>query len=101
LTKIERTMYIYAFRYALNRYNQAMPDCIAAFKPKMSEFESWELDQIINDIKAHWRMVGDMDRDSFNKVLYNIGIKDQQELLDLCVEELKKRAMAKEDKDND
>ena len=95
MTKTERKMYRYALSYALTRHNSAMTDCVEAFKDVISEFETWEIDQMINDVKAHWRVVEELKKDSLNRALESINLAEQKAFVNMCLEELHKRAGGK------
>ena len=50
MTKLERTMFIYAFRYALPRHTGAINDVMETYIPIKDNFEEWEIKQMIDDI---------------------------------------------------
>lgn len=50
LTKEERTIFIYAFRYALGRQTGALTDCLTYFKKHKSSYEKWELDTLFAEV---------------------------------------------------
>lgn len=47
---------IYAFRYALGRQTGSVSDVCDCIKENVDSFKSWELQQIINEIKEYEEM---------------------------------------------
>lgn len=50
LSKEERTIFIYAFRYSLGRQTGALNDCLTYFKKHKSSYEKWELDTLFAEV---------------------------------------------------
>ena len=60
---------IYAFRYALGRQTGSVSDVCDCIKENVDSFKSWELKQIIEEIKQHEELYGNLgmkcDRDTW------------------------------------
>ena len=58
MTKDERTVYIFALRYALPRQTNALGLVAGEIKSKIHDFEMWEIEQMIRDCSqrypGHW-----------------------------------------------
>ncbi len=50
LSKQDKTLFIYAFRYALGRQTGALTDCLNHFKQHKSSYEKWELDTLFAEV---------------------------------------------------
>lgn len=65
LTKDERTVYVFALRYALPRHTYALPLVSDEILKRLDEFEDWELDGMLRDCWIYYPSLdcgGDMDR---------------------------------------
>lgn len=58
MTKDERTVYIFALRYALPRQTYALGLVAGEIMSKIHEFETWEVEQMIRECQqgypGHW-----------------------------------------------
>jgi hypothetical protein len=58
MTKGERTVYIFALRYALPRQTYALGLVAEEIMARIHDFETWEVEQMINECKqdypGHW-----------------------------------------------
>ena len=65
LTKDERTVYVFALRYALPRHTYALSLVSDEILKRLDGFEDWELDGMIRDCWIYYPALdfgGDMDR---------------------------------------
>ena len=54
LTPDEQIMYIFAFRYSLQRKSCALSLVSRLIVERVAEFEDWQLRDMIGEIEAHW-----------------------------------------------
>lgn len=54
LTKDERTILVFAFRYALPRHTYALSLVFDQLKQHIDDFESWELTSMIFDVSSYY-----------------------------------------------
>ncbi len=63
---------IYAFRYALGRMSGSASDVCDCIKENVDSFKSWELKQIIEEIKQYEEMYGKLGMDCDKQTWYNL-----------------------------
>ena len=70
---LENRIIIYAFRYALGRMSGSVSDVCDCIKENVDNFKSWELKQIIEEIKQHEELYGNLgmkcDRDTWYELI--------------------------------
>lgn len=54
LTKDEKTIYIFALRYALPRHSYALHFVIYQIFPLIADFEDWEIKDMIDDCRLFY-----------------------------------------------
>jgi len=100
LTKDERTVYVFALRYALPRHTYALSIVSREILSKLDSFEDWELDGMIRDCWIYYPSLdcgGDIDRrnaDAFrNKLLAELSMRGRDDLLSRIKDEAERRGM--------
>ena len=63
---------IYAFRYALGRQTGSVSDVCDCIKENVDSFKSWELQQIIKEIKEYEEMYGKLGMECDKREWYNL-----------------------------
>lgn len=74
MSKLERTMFIYAFRYALSRHTGAMHDVMETYSTIKDNFEEWEIKQMIGDINSQVKIFNNYKKEFFISVNIDIDI---------------------------
>lgn len=73
MTKDERTVYIFALRYALPRQTYALGLVAGEIMSKIHDFETWEIEQMIRECQqgypGHW--IDQLEADKFIAQLQN------------------------------
>ena len=54
MTKNERTLYVFALRYALTRHTYALSLVADEILAHKRDFETWELEQMITECRQHY-----------------------------------------------
>ena len=79
MTRDEKTLYVFALRYALPRHTYALSIVLELLIPKLDEFDDWELEGMMQDCDIYYPSadffgdVCDQPRvDNFKKLLENI-----------------------------
>ena len=100
LTKDERTVYVFALRYALPRHTYALSLVSDEILKRLDEFEDWELDGMIRDCWIYYPALdcgGDIDRrnaDEFkNKLLAELVRRGRDDLLSRIKDEAERRGL--------
>jgi len=69
---LENRIIIYAFRYALGRQTGSVSDVCDCIKENVDSFKSWELQQIIKEIKEYEEMYGKLGMECDRQIWYNL-----------------------------
>ena len=100
MTKDERTVYVFALRYALPRHSYALSIVSREILSKLDAFEDWELDGMIRDCWIYYPSLdfgGDIDRrnaDAFkNKLLAELVRRGRDDLLSRIKDEAERRGL--------
>lgn len=100
MTKDERTVYVFALRYALPRHSYALSIVSREILSRLNDFEDWELDGMIRDCWIYYPSldcVGDIDRrkaDEFkSKLLAELSRRGRDDLLSRIKDEAERRGM--------
>jgi hypothetical protein len=100
MTKDERTVYVFALRYALPRHTYALSIVSQEILSRLNEFEDWELDGMIRDCWIYYPSLdfgGDIDRqkaDEFkNKLFTELTKRGRDDLLSRLKDEAERRGL--------
>lgn len=100
LTKDERTVYVFALRYALPRHTYALSLVSDEILKRLDDFEDWELDGMIRDCWIYYPALdfgGDMDRqtaDEFrSKLTAELKKRGRDDLLMRLKDEAERRGI--------
>lgn len=100
LTKDERTVYVFALRYALPRHTYALSLVSDEILKRLDDFEDWELDGMIRDCWIYYPALdfgGDMDRhtaDEFrSKLMAELKKRGRDDLLSRLKDEAERRGI--------
>lgn len=69
---LENRIIIYAFRYALGRMSGSVSDVCDCIKENVDNFKSWELKQIVDEIKQHEELYGNLGQECDKQQWYNL-----------------------------
>ena len=100
LTKDERTIYVFALRYALPRHTYALSLVSDEILAKLDDFEDWELEGMARDCWIYYPALdcgGDMDRqtaDKFKaKLIAELEKRGRDDLLSRLKDEAERRGI--------
>ena len=100
LSKDERTVYVFALRYALPRHTYALSLVAGEILARLDSFEDWEIDNMIRDCWIYYPLLdfgGDMDRqtaDKFScKLLDELKRRGRDDLLSRLKDEAERRGL--------
>jgi hypothetical protein len=100
MTKDERTVYVFALRYALPRHSYALSIVSREILSRLNDFEDWELDGMIRDCWIYYPTLdfgGDMDRqtaDAFKaKLIAELKKRGRDDLLSRLKDEAERRGI--------
>ena len=100
MTKDERTVYVFALRYALPRHTYALSIVSREILSRLDNFEDWELDGMIRDCWIYYPSLdcgGDIDRkmaDEFkNKLIAELTKRGRDDLLSRLKDEAERRGL--------
>jgi hypothetical protein len=100
LSKDERTVYVFALRYALPRHTYALSLVAGEILARLDSFEDWEIDNMIRDCKIYYPSLdfgGDMDRqtaDKFSgKLIAELKKRGRDDLLSRLEDEAGRRGL--------
>ena len=100
LTDDERTVYVFALRYALPRHTYALSLVAGEILAKLDNFEDWEIDGMIRDCWIYYpslAMYGDIDRekaDKFrDKLIAELKKRGRDDLLSRLKDEAERRGI--------
>lgn len=100
LTKDERTVYVFALRYALPRHTYALSLVSDEILKRLDNFEDWELGGMIRDCWIYYPALdfgGDMDRqtaDAFKgKLIAELEKRGRDDLLVRLKDEAERRGI--------
>jgi len=100
LTKDERTVYVFALRYALPRHTYALSLVSDEILKRLDDFEDWELDGMLRDCWIYYPALdcgGDMDRqtaDAFKgKLITELKKRGRDDLLSRLKDEAERRGI--------
>ena len=77
---LENRIIIYAFRYALGRMSGSVSDVCDCIKENVDSFKSWELQQIIEEIKQYEELYGNLGQECDRQQWYDL-IKFLEEMI--------------------
>lgn len=100
LTKDERTVYVFALRYALPRHTYALSIVSNEILAKLDDFEDWELEGMARDCWIYYpslAMYGDIDRekaDEFrDKLISELGQRGRDDMIAHLKDEAERRGI--------
>ena len=100
LTKDERTVYVFALRYALPRHTYALSLVAGEILTRLDNFEDWELDGMIRDCWIYYPALdcgGDIDQrtaDNFKgKLIAELEKRGRDDLLARLKDEAERRGI--------
>ena len=100
MTNDERTVYVFALRYALPRHTYALSIVSREILKSLNDFEDWELDGMIRDCWIYYPALdcgGDIDRkmvDEFkNKLITELAKRSRDDLLSRIKDEAERRGL--------
>jgi hypothetical protein len=100
LTKDERTVYVFALRYALPRHTYALSLVAGEILTRLDSFEDWEIDGMLQDCWIYYPALdfaGDMDRqtaDEFrSKLTAELKKRGRDDLLSRLKDEAERRGI--------
>ena len=98
MTNTERTVYVFALRYALPRHTYALSIVSREILTRLNDFEDWELDGMIRDCWIYYPALdcgGDIDRqkadDLKDKLIAELENRGRDDLLSRLKDEAKRR----------
>ena len=100
MTKDERTVYVFALRYALPRHTYALSIVSQEILSRLDDFEDWELDGMIRDCWIYYPSLdcgGDIDRknaDALNdKLMTELAKRGRDDMIDHLKHEAERRGL--------
>ena len=85
LTREERLVIVYAFRYALKQRVPGLDNVQAAMEPYLHEFKSEVLEHMVADIDAQWALA------AYDPARYSLVRKEQEDFYAMLVREIEGR----------
>ena len=100
MTKDERTVYVFALRYALPRHSYALSIVSREILSRLDAFEDWELDGMIRDCWIYYPALdcgGDVDRRNADalkdKLMTELAKRGRDDLLSRIKDEAERRGL--------
>ena len=100
MTKDERTVYVFALRYALPRHTYALSIVSREILSRLDDFEDWELDGMIRDCWIYYPALdcgGDIDRknadDLKDKLIAELAKRGRDDMIDHLKHEAERRGL--------
>ena len=100
MTKDERTVYVFALRYALPRHTYALSIVSQMILSNLNDYEDWELDGMIRDCWIYYPSLdcgGDIDRKNADalkdKLLVELVRRGRDDMIDHLKHEAERRGL--------